>query len=152
MEGNKLDREIGFIAKYYKAGLFNTERTLRKIKPAVRKIWSWQRIAVASCIFIVIAASAALFILNPFYSEKTTDTENIITPQIPLEAISKVIDFDDTPLPIVIQQINSVYNVEVTNLPDDADNYRLSLHYEGNVVDLIETINEILGINLQIEK
>ena len=42
--------------------------------------------------------------------------------------------------------------VEVVNLPDNADNYRLSLHYEGNPMELVETINDILDINMTIKE
>ena len=152
MERKDLDREIGFIARHYKAGLFNTEKALRKIRPTIREIWSWQKIAAASCILIVIGATAALLIRDSYNSEKPTEIENTQSPVIPLESISKVIDFDDTPLPVVIEQINLVYDVEIRNIPPEAESYRLSLHYEGNVIDLIDSINEILGINLEIEK
>ena len=152
MERIDQEKEIGFIAKHYKEGLFNTNRALRKIKPAIRSIRSWQKIAAASCILIVVGATAALLIRNSYYSEKPIEIENTQSPVIPLDAVSKIIDFDDAPLPAVIDQINLVYNVEITNIPANAYDYRLSLHYEGNVKDLIETINEILGINLEIEK
>lgn len=152
MERNDIDREIDFVAKNYKSGIFNAKDALRKIKPANREIWSRQRIAVASCIIVVFSATAALLIRNTYYSEKTVETENTQSPALPLEAISKVIDFDDTPLPIVIDQINIVYDVEIGNIPANAEDYRLSLHYEGNVIDLVDSINEILGTNLEIEK
>lgn len=152
MTGSDLDKEIGFIARHYKEGVFNTEKALRKIKPVIRKIWSWQRIAVASCVVIVLGATAALLIRNSYYSEEQVKIENTVSPAVPLESISKVIDFDDVPLPVVIEQIKLVYDVEITNIPENAEDYRLSLHYEGNAIDLVETINELLGINLEIEK
>ena len=152
MERKEIDSEIGFVAKHYKAGLFNTDKALRKIKPTIRKIWSWQRVAVAACIIIVLSATAALLIQNYYYSEKSIDIENTQSPVVPLEQITKVIDFDDTPLPIVIDQINLVYDIEIGNIPTNAQDYRLTLHYEGNVVDLVDNINEIFGINLRIEK
>ena len=154
MEQKDFDREIGFIAKHYKAGIFNTKKALRLIKP-MRNIWSWQRIAVASCIIIVLGATAGLLIRNSYntdQTEKLQEIENKISPKIPIESVSKIIDFDDTPLQIVIEQINLVYDVEISNIPANAEDYRISLHYEGNVVDLIDSINEILGINLEIKK
>ena len=147
-----INREIDFIAKYYKEGLFNADKALRRIKPNIRKAWSWPRIAAVSSVIIVLGAAAALLIRNSYYSKPTVEIENTSSPKIPLESVSKVIDFDDAPLPVVIDRINSVYDVEVMNIPVNADDYRLSLHYEGNVVDLLETINEILGTDLEIEK
>lgn len=152
MEGKDLEREIGFIARHYRQGLFNTKKALRKIRPTIRKIWSWQRIAAASCILIVVGATAALLIRNSFNSERPTEIEKTITPPLPAKSISKMIDFEDAPLSVVIDQISVVYDVEITNIPADAEEYRLTLHYEGNANDLIETINDILGTNLEIEK
>lgn len=152
MERKDLEREIDFILKHYKVGLFNTEKALRKIRPSIRKIWSWQRIAVASCVGIVLVATAAILVRNSYLYEKETEIETTVSPVVPLESVSKVIDFDDAPLPIVIEQINSIYNVEIENIPEDADDYRLSLHYEGNVKDLLESINEIIGTNLKIKE
>ncbi len=37
------------------------------------------------------------------------------------------------------------------NIPENADDYMLSLHYEGNALDLIDTINVILGTSMEIE-
>lgn len=152
MKGKDLDKEIDFIAKHYKSGIFNAEKALRKIKPSFKGANSWKRIAVAACIVVVLSATAALLIRETYYSGKQPKIEHTQPSVLPSETISKVIDFDDTPLPIVIEQINFVYNVEIGNLPANAENYRLSLHYEGNVTDLIESINDILGINLVIEK
>ena len=152
MEGKDLEREIGFIARHYRQGLFNTEKALRKIRPTIKKIWSWQRIAAASCILIVVGATAALLIRNSFNSERPVEIEKTITPPLPAKSISKVIDFEGAPLSVVIDQISVVYDVEITNMPADAEEYRLTLHYEGNANDLIETINDILGTNLEIEK
>ena len=152
MERKDLDEEIGFIVRHYKTGLFNTKKALRKIKPSIRKAWSWQKIAAASSILFVIGASAAFLIRNNLNSETQVEIENTVSTEVPFETVSRVIDFDDTPLPIVINQINLVFDVVITNIPDNADDYRISLHYEVNAIDLIETINEILGINLEIEK
>ncbi len=64
----------------------------------------------------------------------------------------KVIDFENTPLPLVVAGIEEAYGVEVGNLPDNSDELRLSLHYEGHAVDLVETINSILGTQLTVEQ
>ena len=61
------------------------------------------------------------------------------------------IDFEYAALPEVVKQIEKVYGVEIINMPEDADSYHLTLHYEGDASDLINTINEILGTNLKIK-
>lgn len=159
MERKDLDKEIGFISRHYKTGLFTTEKTLRKIKSSIRKVWTWQRIAAVSCIMVVIGAGAAVIIRNAYISDRNIESKELpveiekpVNTEVSPETISRIIDFDNAPLTVVIDQINSVYDVEVINLPSHAEEFRLSLHYEGNVTELIETINEILGTNLEIEK
>lgn len=152
MERKKFEEEIEFIAKYYKSDLFNTEKTLNKIRPVIRTIRSWQRIAAVSFGVITLSMAVAFLIRNLYYSEAPEKIETTVSPNVPLESVSQVIDFDDAPLSVVISQIETVYNVEVMNVPEDETTYRLSLHYEGNVIDLIDTINDILGTNLEIKE
>ena len=52
----------------------------------------------------------------------------------------------------MVDKIEEVYGVEVTGLPENAEEYRLSLHYEGNPVELVETINDILDIKMAIKE
>ena len=152
MEGRGLDKEIGFIARYYKEGLFNAEKALKKIGLKAGWVWTWPRIAAASCIIVVLGATAGLLIRNSYYSDTEIKMEAPVGTHSPIESVTMAIDFDDTPLPVVIEQINLTYHVEIGNIPANAEDYRLSLHYEGNVIELIESINEILGINLEVER
>ncbi|MDE6100234.1 MAG: DUF4974 domain-containing protein, partial [Paramuribaculum sp.] len=62
----------------------------------------------------------------------------------------RTIDFENAPLEEVVARISEVYGVSITDVPAEASDYRLSLHYEGNVVDLVGTINELLAIDLKI--
>lgn len=64
----------------------------------------------------------------------------------------KVIDFENTPLPEVVERIKEVYGVDVSGVPADAAGYRLSLHYQGEADDLISVINDILGTDMKIEE
>ena len=73
------------------------------------------------------------------------------TPVEDTKTIVRIIDFDDAPLSAVIEEINHVYGVEVTDMPADAAETRLTLHYEGDVVGLIETINETTGTELRLK-
>lgn len=83
-----------------------------------------------------------------------SSTEIEIQQSIPADPkeVVKVIDFENTPLPVVVDKIEEVYGVEVTGLPENAEEYRLSLHYEGNPVELVETINDILDIKMAIKE
>lgn len=142
------NKEIEFIARHYREGIFNTETVLKKIRR--KKIWTFSRIAAASILLAVFGATAAI-IINSYNTENTENNISVFPPEQP-EFVVRAIDFDDTPLPVVIDKINEVYNIEVENLPRKPEKYRLSLHYEGNASDLIDTINDILGTEMKIKK
>lgn len=78
-----------------------------------------------------------------------TKTE-VVSPATHGENIVRVIDFENAPLPVVVDKISRTYDVEITGLPESPDDYKLSLHYEGTASDLVETINEILGTEMTV--
>lgn len=57
-----------------------------------------------------------------------------------------------TPLPTVISRIKDIYDVDVVNVSENAGDYRISPHYEGNAVDLGSTINEILETQMSVKE
>ena len=147
-----LEKETYFIAKHYKEGMFAVVPALRRIKTTGRSWWTFPKIAAASIILIVFGATAAVLIKTSYISNKGDTIPEPPAINTPIVPVSKAIDFDDTPLPIVIQQIESVYGVEIVDMPLNAEDYHLSLHYEGTAGELIENINEILGIHLKVQE
>lgn len=106
--------------------------------------------AAAVSAAVVLTASAAIIYKASTAPSISSGTE--VT--APIEAdkdVVKAIDFENTPLTVVVEKINETYNVEVTGLPESPEEYRLSLHYEGTASDLVETINEILGTELTVK-
>lgn len=143
------NEEINFVARHYRQGRFNAARAWKRVNPAPRVGW-WRRYGVAAAVaaIILLSASAALiYNLSAPINEPATQGEMAAPEPSPMEVV-KVIDFEDTPLTTVVQRIEEVYGVAVTNLPDNADELRLSLHYEGDAADLIATINDILNTQL----
>lgn len=61
------------------------------------------------------------------------------------------LEFDDMPLSMVVKEIEKAYNVKISGLPADSD-IHLTLSYEGNAYELIDTINQILDTNLKVEQ
>jgi hypothetical protein len=45
-----------------------------------------------------------------------------------------------------------LYDVKITNVPENSDDIRLTLGYEGNAEDVVATINDLLGTNLAVEQ
>ena len=148
----KDNKEIKFIADRYKKGLFAVEPALRRIKNAPVRWWTRSRIAAACVAAVVLTATAAIFVHNSYFSDTNRPDPQAQPSSIPAAEIVRVIDFEDVPLPTVVEKIKEVYGVEVENLPDNAADYHLSLRYEGSAIDLVETINDILDTDMTIKE
>lgn len=149
MEENK---EIKYIAKYYRKGLFAVEPALRRIRGTKQAWWTRSRIAAACIGATILTASAAFFVHHNYFATSPTDMEQTDPYSIPASEIVRAIDFEDAPLPTVVAKIKEVYGVDVVNLPANASDYSLSLHYEGSALDLIVTINDILDTEMTIQE
>lgn len=145
------DKDIDFIARHFRKGLFAIEPTLYRIKGIRKKPLTIPKIAAISSIVVAIGATAAILISNSYY-QKEIETEVPVIEKVSSMSVTHIIDFDDVPLTAVVEQINLVYDVEVDNIPVNADELYVSLHYEGNAMDLVETLNEILGTNMKIKE
>lgn len=144
-------KDIDFIARHYRKGLFAIEPALYRIKGVRKKILTLPKIVAISSFIIAIGATAAILIRNS-YNHKEKETEvPVIEKKSPM-SVSHVLDFNDVPLTTVIQHINLIYGVEVDNLPKNADELYVTLHYEGTALDLVETLNEILETNMKIRE
>ena len=146
------NKDIKFIARHYNKGLFAVRPALRRIK-GIRAVW-WTRARIAAAITVaaVLTATASVFVYNSYishYDPTTTETEYSYLPAV--ETV-RVIDFENTSLTIVVAKIKEVYGVDVVNLPANANEYSLSLHYEGTAIDLVDTINDILDTEMTIQE
>ncbi len=145
------DKDIEFVARHYRRGSFAADKAWRRIGIARLSIWRRYRAAAAIAAFVVLTAAAVVI-----YRASDVTTKPEIETQAPdapaLVAEVKVIDFENTALPEVVERIKEVYGVEIENMPAGAEAYRLSLHYEGTADDLVATINDILGIELTVKQ
>lgn len=146
------NKEIEFVAKRYRPGRFNTDRAWNRLGIATSFKRKRLRIAAAAAGLVFLSATAA-FVYRQYSVGSSNNIEMMeqMQTESPVYAV-KVIDFENTPLPMVIDRIKDVYGVDVENIPVNAGQYRLSLHYEGNAIDLVETINDILDINMTVEE
>ncbi len=147
MENN----EIKFIAERYRKGRFSADKGWNRLGIRPVSIWRKYHVAAAVSAVVVITASAAIIYKVATVPSETPQTEISVPTVADMDAV-KIIDFENTPLTVVVEKINDTYGVTVAGLPESPDEYRLSLHYEGTASDLVETINEILGTELTVEK
>lgn len=146
----KEEKEISFIAERYRKGKFSVEKGWNRLGIAPSYKMKRMRVAAAVASAVVLSAAAAIVWQNYHLSgiEPAVPVEEVAAP----EKVVKVIDFEDASLPMVISKIKDLYGVEVVNIPENAGQYKLSLHYEGNAEDLVNTINEILETQMKIAK
>lgn len=145
----KDNKEIQYIASRYKRGMFSVDKGWKRLGIAPSYIWRRYRVAAAVAGAIFLSATAALIYRQYNASDSFVVPDQVEQTMAPAY-VSRVIDFENTPLPVVLERITEVYGVEIINVPDDVDKYTLSLHYEGTPLDLIETINDILGTQMMI--
>lgn len=147
---NKMKEEIVYIAKRYQKGSFEVNKGWKRldIAPSLK----WKRMRAAAIIASAIAISATAGIVFYQYNKPSKqETQQTTEKTISKKEVVKVIDFENTDLPTVISKIKEVYGVEILNIPDNAEDYRISLRYEGNAVDLIATINDILDTQMTVK-
>lgn len=147
----KSDNNIKFVASRYRKGAFSTEKAWRRMGLVSQSWWSRSKIAAAVAAIVFMSATAAI-IVHRYYLPDSPAAETVIVQEESQTKVIKVINFDNADLTTVVTEIKKVYGVEVVNLPEGAASCHLTLHYEGNVCDLIERINEILDTNLEIRK
>lgn len=146
----KEDKDISFIAHRYREGRFSVEKGLHRLN--IARSYKLRRLGIAAAVTSVVVLSATAAMIWRHYSSLTvTEDQKIETVNSPAEVV-KVIDFENTSLLAVIKEIKEMYGVEIDNLPENVEDYRLSLHYEGNAVDLVNTINEILETQMRVKE
>lgn len=148
------DKRIRYIAKHYRRGIFSVNAGWKRL--GLAPSFRFRRLrAVAAVAGIVVLTATAAVIYQHFSAKTPTEViEPVSVPEVSLqkapERVVKVIDFDNTPLPAVTERIKQVYGVEVTGLPDNAEEYILTLHYEGDATELVQTINDILDTRMSV--
>lgn len=157
-----MDKEnnLDFVARHYRTGGFNVKSAITRM--GLRRMWRWSpaRIAAAVALVMVMTATAAVMIQRVYFASKPEPlpvSESDVapktqTPSQPVLSEVRTIDFEDAPLSCVLAEIKAVYGVEVAGLPDDADTYMLTLHFEGNIQELVDCVNDILGTDMYIKE
>lgn len=146
---SKMEKSFEFVTRYYRPGAFRPTTVFVKIR-------HWRPITVAASIAgVVLVAAAMVYTLTMQPSQAPETPTTVVEPtqqsyieQAP-ESVVKRIEFTDEPLAVVVQAIEETYGVKVSGLEAD-DDTRLTLSYEGNAIDLVETINDLTGKDLSV--
>lgn len=145
------DNNIDFVARYYREDRFDRNAGWHRLGIAYNPKRRWLKVAAAVTLTLVLSTSAAIIYRNYNSSEVAPEIEATTQNINPLIEV-RTIDFEEASLTEVVEKIECVYDVKVSNLPEDPTAYKLSLHYEGTPTGLIAEINEILGTKMTIEQ
>lgn len=149
----KFKKSLDFVVRYYRPDAFRPDAGL--FRTQVRRPW-WRRGAIAASVIAATLVASACFYTFVLKAPAPAPVEGVSAPvetaatptAKPTAQVSKI-EFSDTPLADVVKEIEKVYGVEITGLPENGE-YRLTLSYEGTATDLVETINEILGTGMKV--
>lgn len=141
------NKEVDFIARRYKKGRFSPDAGWQRMGIAPVSIWRRYRVTAAVAATVILSATATILYREYRMDDEPKQAAPVVVNPL---AVVKVIDFEETPLPEVIKKIESVYNVRIDNIPDNPEDYELSLHYEGTPADLISVINDILETQMTV--
>lgn len=153
LDEKKFNDSLRFVSRHYRPGAFSRGEAWQRLGIGTGHLtWRISRTAAAVTAAAVLTASACMLKwgLPTFDSKPATETRTEAPAQVNTSpAQSHKIEFKDATLAEVVAEIERVYAVRVTDVPDST--YRLTLSYEGTAADLIETINELLGTSMHIE-
>lgn len=149
----KFDEDSGFIARHFKEDAYRPVYSFGisdSFKNRRRRVSRWVAASVAA-----IALTATAVVMS---YQLRTDNNAIEPAVVSLPGAAEVdrsdeiirLEFNDAPLSEVDDGVEDAYGVTLTNVPEG--DLRLTLSYEGNAKDFIETVNELLGTDIRIEK
>lgn len=151
------NKDIDFVARNYRRGLFDANRAWKAF--GFRRTGLFRRWQVAASVAVLVAVGAVAAVVVVTRPDVTQAPQPAIQPTTPATVhepaaqapASIAIDFDDAPLTEVVARIESLYGVKVENVPYDASDLRLTLHFEGNASDLVENINVLLDTEMTVQ-
>ncbi len=150
-KNKEMEEDLQFVARHFIEGSLLPDKGWRKFKLSHQISTFRRQIAAASVAIAVLAASASIYYLSsqdkPSTSEESIKVASIETPKPPETKTAKI-EFKNAPLPDVIAEIERVYGVRITNIPEDK--IMVTISYEGTASDVVETINELFDTHLKI--
>lgn len=154
-EKEKYDDSLDFVTSHYCPGAFRPLPLAKLLHINVRIPLFRRRNVAAACVMSALIACAGIGTYLYICQEApaaipAVETTIPMTQPVSTAKEIKRITFNDTPLAEVVKEIEKVYDVRLTSLPEEE--YRLTLSYEGTAEDLVATINELLGTHIEIEK
>lgn len=147
-EKNNTEESIRFVTRHYQDDTLMPREGWQRFSIS-HHISSLRRNVAAACIgAVVFAAAASIYYFNS-RPDIPAAVENVnVQPTETATASEQRIEFHDAPLKKVVAEIERVYGVTVDNVP--SEEISLTISYEGTAQDVVETINDLLNLNLTV--
>ncbi len=148
-EKNLFDKSSEFVVRHFKEGRLLPDEGWRRFR-LTHHITSLKRyITAASVAAVVLTATASLY----FYSTNSSKSGSEYVPSTMFEetgtsAENKIekIEFYNASLKEVVAEIERIYDVSISNVPEEE--IRVTISYEGSASDVVDTLNDLLNTNL----
>lgn len=142
------EKNIEWVARHYRKGAFDASRAWRRLAVKPARWWTRGKVAAAAAVAAILVATAAVVTWRQAPEPVGTSAMEQ-TAAADVLVVKKVLDFEQTPLAEVIDEIEKTYDVEIENIPSGVDTVKFSLHYEGTAPDLVNALNEALGAEMR---
>lgn len=148
------DKDIDFVVSHFREDALSPESNWRRFRAIVGLRRRRASVAAAVAAIIVVSATAAVFTYKELSAPPigTETPHELFVDDVAPPDHTKLMVFEATGLSEVVVRIEEEYGVTIVNVPSNADDYVLTLRYEGTPEELIEAINEILGTHLRVEE
>ncbi|MDE6279297.1 MAG: DUF4974 domain-containing protein [Paramuribaculum sp.] len=145
----KTEDDIQFVTRYYLDDTLLPERGWRIFR-ASHGISAFRRnIAAAAVGLIVLTASAAVYFISHDTTPTAQPTVSAPSTTVVLAETTQKIEFRDAKLKKVVAEIERIYDVRITGVPEQE--IKVTISYEGTAADVVEALNELFDLNLIIE-
>ena len=146
MTNSRNDQELGFVLHHYRKGMFDPDKALKKVKPAIHKpLRKWVVAAASLLCLVVFAAVMTWQAVNSDIPAKREAPSPSDKQEVAMQPTASF-HFDDTPLPDVLSQLSSWYGVQ---LKADNTEKHLTGDFPADSLDaIIGMIEEVLDVEI----
>lgn len=145
----KIEENIQFVTRYYLDDTLLPGRGWRLFR-ASHGISAFRRnVAAAAVGLIVLTASAAVYFMRQDATPGGEQAVSAPSTTVVLAEKTQKIEFRDASLKNVVAEIERIYDVRITGVPEQ--DIKVTISYEGTAADVVGALNDLFDLNLTVE-
>lgn len=150
-EKNKTEESIRFVTRHYQDDTLLPREGWQRFSVSHHISSLRRNVAAAYIGAVVFAAAASIYYFNTRPDIPATVENMNVQPSetagVPEQRIERI-EFHNASLKEVVAEIERVYGVTIGNVP--SEEMSITISYEGTAQDVVETINDLLTLNLTV--